>query len=65
MPKYHPQAELAPRDAVSQSILQEMQKTDHTHVYLDIRHIQKNDCTLVFQKSGKSAPPLELILPKT
>ena len=41
MPKYHPQAELAPRDAVSQSILQEMQKTDHTHVYLDIRHIQK------------------------
>ena len=41
MPNYHPKAELAPRDAVSQSILKEMQKTDHTHVYLDVRHIPK------------------------
>jgi len=41
MPKYHSRAELAPRDAVSQSILKEMQKTDHTHVYIDIRHIPK------------------------
>ncbi len=41
MPKYHPQAELAPRDVVSQSILKEMQKTDHTYVYIDIRHIPK------------------------
>ncbi|NUO07271.1 MAG: L-aspartate oxidase [Candidatus Brocadia sp.] len=41
MPAYHPQAELAPRDVVSQSILKEMQKTDHTHVYIDIRHIPK------------------------
>lgn len=41
MPCYHPQAELAPRDVVSQSILKEMQKTDHTHVYLDVRHIPK------------------------
>ena len=41
MPNYHPQAELAPRDVVSQSILQEMQKTDHTNVYVDVRHIPK------------------------
>ena len=41
MPNYHPQAELAPRDVVSQSILKEMQKTDHTHVYIDVRHIPK------------------------
>ena len=41
MPNYHPQAELAPRDVVSQSILQEMQKTDHTNVYIDIRHIPR------------------------
>ncbi|MFN3532158.1 MAG: L-aspartate oxidase [Candidatus Brocadia sp.] len=41
MPRYHPQAELAPRDVVSQSILKEMQKTDHTNVYIDIRHIPK------------------------
>ena len=41
MPNYHPQAELAPRDVVSQSILQEMQKTDHTNVYIDVRHIPR------------------------
>lgn len=41
MPNYHPQAELAPRDVVSQSILQEMRKTDHTNVYIDVRHISK------------------------
>ncbi len=38
MPKYHPKAELAPRDVVSRSILQEMQDTEHTHVYLDVTH---------------------------
>jgi len=37
MPRYHEQAELAPRDTVSRSILREMQRTDHTHVYLDAR----------------------------
>ena len=41
MPNYHPQAELAPRDVVSQSILQEMQKTDHANVYIDVRHIPR------------------------
>ena len=41
MPNYHTRAELAPRDVVSQSILKEMQKTDHTNVYLDVRHIPK------------------------
>lgn len=42
MPNYHPQAELAPRDAVSQSILREMEKTGQTHVYLDVRHIPRD-----------------------
>jgi len=41
MQKYHPAAELAPRDIVSQSIIKEMQKTGHTHVYLDVCHIPK------------------------
>jgi len=36
MPRYHPDAELAPRDTVSLSILQEMKRTQHTHVYLDM-----------------------------
>jgi L-aspartate oxidase len=40
MPDYHPQADLAPRDIVSRSIVQQIQKTHFTHVYLDCRHLE-------------------------
>jgi len=36
MPAYHPLAELAPRDIVSKSILEEMQKTHSRYVLLDL-----------------------------
>lgn len=36
MPRYHPDAELAPRDIVSRAILSEMQNTKTDHVYLDL-----------------------------
>jgi L-aspartate oxidase len=36
MPEYHPQAELAPRDVVSQAIVDRMEKTHHPCVYLDL-----------------------------
>jgi len=39
MPSYHGKAELAPRDAVSQAIVEEMKRTEDTNVYLDVRHI--------------------------
>jgi L-aspartate oxidase len=39
MPKYHPDAELAPRDVVSRSIINEMQATGFPCVYLDVRHV--------------------------
>ena len=39
MPEYHPSAELAPRDIVSRSIVQQIRKTNFTHVYLDVRHL--------------------------
>jgi len=39
MPNYHPDAELAPRDIVSRSILRQMQATGDTNVYLDLRHL--------------------------
>jgi L-aspartate oxidase len=42
MTDYHPDAELAPRDVVSRAILQQMLKTNSTHVYLDVRHLSKN-----------------------
>jgi L-aspartate oxidase len=39
MPDYHPKAELAPRDVVSRAIIQQIRKTNFTHVYLDVRHL--------------------------
>ena len=39
MPEYDDRAELAPRDIVARSILQQMAKTGHSHVYLDARHL--------------------------
>lgn len=42
MPKYHPEAELAPRDVVSRAILLEMKEHNSTHVFLDMRHIPRD-----------------------
>jgi len=39
MPEYHPRAELAPRDVVSQAIVSQMEKTRHACVYLDLSHL--------------------------
>jgi L-aspartate oxidase len=39
MPDYHPSAELAPRDIVSRAIVEQIRKTNYTHVYLDVRHL--------------------------
>jgi L-aspartate oxidase len=41
MKDYDPAGELAPRDVVSRAILAQMRKTDSTHVYLDVRHLDK------------------------
>jgi len=41
MNDYHEAVELAPRDIVSRAILSQMRKTESTHVYLDVRHIEK------------------------
>ncbi|ACI20663.1 L-aspartate oxidase [Thermodesulfovibrio yellowstonii] len=42
MKNYHPLGELAPRDVVSRSIISEMVKTNSTHVYLDMTHLDEN-----------------------
>ena len=39
MPEYDSRGELAPRDVVSQSIIQQMAKTRHASVYLDLSHL--------------------------
>ncbi len=42
MENYHPKAELAPRDIVSRAIISEMVKTESTHVYLDLTHLERD-----------------------
>jgi len=39
MPRYHPEAELAPRDVVARAILKEMQASGDTNVFLDLTHL--------------------------
>lgn len=41
MKDYDEAGELAPRDIVSRAILEQMLKTESTHVYLDVRHLNK------------------------
>jgi len=41
MKDYSEAGELAPRDVVSRAILAQMRKTGATHVYLDVRHLDK------------------------
>jgi L-aspartate oxidase len=41
MSEYDQKAELAPRDVVSRAILDRMLKKNSTHVYLDVRHFDK------------------------
>ncbi len=41
MQNYHPKAELAPRDVVSRAIISEMVRTNSTHVYLDLTHLDE------------------------
>jgi L-aspartate oxidase len=48
MPEYTPEAELAPRDVVSRSILYEMQKTGSDNVFLDVTHIPASVITTRF-----------------
>lgn len=38
MERYHPMAELAPRDVVSRSVVAEMQRTGAPHMFLDLTH---------------------------
>lgn len=42
MPDYHPLAELAPRDVVARSIVNEMHKTNASHVLLDFSKVKAN-----------------------
>ncbi len=48
MPDYHEKAELAPRDIVARSILNEIKKSGSDRVYLDVTHLPPNLITTRF-----------------
>jgi L-aspartate oxidase len=48
MPDYHKKADLAPRDIVARSILNEMKKTHSDRVFLDVTHLPPNTITTRF-----------------
>ena len=48
MPDYHPQAELAPRDVVARSIVDQMQQDQVDHVLLDVTHLPPRDVSARF-----------------
>ena len=43
MPRYHPDAELAPRDVVARAVLSEMLAADAPCAYLDLRHLPADE----------------------
>lgn len=60
MPRYHPDAELAPRDVVSRAILAEMRATGATHVRLDLRHLGAERARARFPTIAKVCDQFEL-----
>ncbi|QDU41539.1 L-aspartate oxidase [Maioricimonas rarisocia] len=53
MPDYDERAELAPRDIVARAITDQMEKTRHTCVYLDLRHLPADLVTQRFPHIGQ------------
>jgi L-aspartate oxidase len=64
MPDYHPSAELAPRDIVSRSIIQQIRKTNYTHVYLDVRHLPTKQFRARFPQLAKLCEEFEIDVAK-
>jgi len=62
MPKYHERAELAPRDTVSRAIVNEIRKSGHTCVYLDVRHIPADRLALRFPGIAKHCAQFDIDL---
>jgi L-aspartate oxidase len=64
MKDYNPAAELAPRDIVSRAILEQMLKTKSTHVFLDIRHFNKEHFTKRFPVISEICESFEIDISK-
>ena len=64
MADYHPAGELAPRDVVSRAIVKQIQKTNFTHVYLDVRHLPRAEFRDRFPGLAKLVDQFEIDVSK-
>jgi L-aspartate oxidase len=64
MPEYHEMAELAPRDVVSQAIVEQIRKTNYTHVYLDVRHLETKKFRARFPQLAQLVDQFEINIAK-
>jgi L-aspartate oxidase len=60
MKDFHPSGELAPRDVVSRAIVQQIRKTNFTHVYLDVRHLPSGPFKSRFPQLAKLLEQFEI-----
>ena len=60
MADYHPSKELAPRDVVSRAIVDQIRKTHFTHVYLDVRHLPREQFLERFPQLAKLLEQFEI-----
>jgi L-aspartate oxidase len=64
MKDYHEMGELAPRDVVSRAIVEQIRKTNYTHVYLDVRHLPTEKFRARFPQLAKLCDQFDLDLGK-
>jgi L-aspartate oxidase len=57
---YHKDGELAPRDVVSRAIVEQIRKTNFTHVFLDARHLPADEFRARFPQLGKLCEEFEI-----
>src|SRR3954451_16636851 len=60
MKDYHPDGELAPRDVVSRAIVEQIRKTNFTHVFLDARHLPAEEFAARFPQLGRLCEEFEI-----
>jgi L-aspartate oxidase len=64
MPDYHDMAELAPRDVVSRAIVEQIRKTNFTHVFLDVRHLPTEQFRARFPQLSNLVDQFEIDISK-
>jgi L-aspartate oxidase len=64
MTDYHEMGELAPRDVVSRAIVEQIRRTQYTHVYLDVRHLPNPSFRERFPQLAKLVDQFEIDVSK-